>query len=204
MTSQKSRESGNILLEFLVISFLIFLIPLATFNLSELLHKKQIATVLSKELADTVYRECVSDNLAFPTPRTDPPDSRFDPRLCVADTVENQFRIKIQNLFPECQTNANLCPKLAVSLFGSNTSGSEAERDFYMSDDPHDVEFEKYNRNKVVADARSRSSSDLGNALKEYQVLVIAQVRVPISGPNAAIGWLFNSYGDRMYGIAIV
>ncbi|MFN8391931.1 MAG: hypothetical protein U0136_16700 [Bdellovibrionota bacterium] len=199
-----SAELGHALLEFVIVSMLIFLIPLATVECSRLLKLKQVATVLSKELATSVYRDCVADNAAFPTPRTAPPVSRFDPRTCVNGVVEGEFRTKINSLFPGCANGNASCPKLTLSLFGSDPNGTEVERDFFMTDDPADPEFKRFDRDIVRDDAMSQSSSDMGQALKEYRVLVIGQVRLPYSTPGVGAGFLVSLFIDRVYGVTIV
>ncbi len=205
-TSPLLRESerGLAILELAIVSFLIFMIPLATFECASLLKAQQVSTVLSRELAGLVYRECVADEQAFPANRTDSPVSRFDPRLCISGVVENQFRAQVNNLFSGCGTDSSLCPKFAVSLFGSNASGSNAERDFYMSDDNLDPKFARFNRAVVVSDAQSGYPSALGLSLRSYGVLVVVQVRVPVAEPSSGRGWLVSFFVNRIYGVSIV
>ena len=170
-TSSYSGVQGHALLELIIVLPLLWAVLLAGIEFGRALNTYQEALALSQEIASTSYRECIVDvgeydNSAFKEGGKHNP--LFDPSTCLA-TVRDSFAASVRTLEPRAEFFVSMYRYSSGNIFQDGVTALQGNPAVYSS--------------KLTTSSFSGGSDpgaqDMADALKNYEVLVAAEVYFP-------------------------
>jgi Flp pilus assembly protein TadG len=166
-----SSTGGHAILEFALVLPLICLLGFAGIELSRALNTLEVATALSKEMASIAYRDCVADPVTVSGQVRQANDQqKFSQQQCLQD-VRQDLNSRIRTIAPDAE--------FVISIYTYDSVNGYLQPAYTAQGNPNTNIFQ-YNQYKFTVNRfSSNPSGTLAQALREYDVLVIAEVYLP-------------------------
>ena len=180
---KKSSEQGNVIIEFALVLWIIVLISMAGLEITRAIGRRQIATVLSREVANAVYRKC----------SVIPPQSSFQSCLNVepAGARMTDFRSFAVGLVPGT--------RISVRIWSVNPA-TGLPREEYADLIPTPVPLDIKNSFSATG-----SSSEFKALVAQHDLVVAAEVFVPFRPIFLNFGGnLFNLRNGNFYDVTVL
>ncbi len=172
-----SNSQGHALLELAIVLPLLWTLMVAGVEFGRALNRYQVALSLSQQITRSAYRECIVDAGDFASSQLKDAGKHnplFEPNTCLA-RIRDSFSASVTNIAPDAE--------FFISMY-RNQSDTVTRDGFVFFQGAAPRYNTKLNEDQFRT-IGAQGSGDLGRALKDYEILIIAEIYVP---HNAIIG----------------
>jgi hypothetical protein len=177
------------MLELAILVPVVLMLALAGLEAASAYRYSELSVSLSREMANYSFRECAADRQSFAV-------ERFNPNRCLSEQVLPIFSSRLAKVLPRAE--------FIVQVYSYDPGSGDLLNATASNRSQESTFFSRYERQGVSTMLANPSEGELGQVLRDFGTVVIAEIHVPHAGFWALLPrWLGGRY-QQLYAVTIV